>query len=251
MEGGAFMYQLIFFDDERDQLEIISEKVGKYCRERELLHGEAVLCQRPEELWEALKKQEIRPTILFMDIYMEQENFTGVDVAAQVNTQYPYVFLVFLTGYLRYASDVYETEHCYFMLKEELEQRLPVLFEKVLPVRLQKNQKWLDLHIGFRVHRVLQLEILYLERDLRKTKIFLRDGSVMETTEKLSQLADQMDSEEFVRCHNSFIVHLKYVCEIDSKNIRLTNQVCIPVSRAYVREIKQRFSVWGSRNMGR
>lgn len=241
------MYQLIFFDDDEVQLEWISEIVLNYCKEKMGGQYNAILCTAEEKLWEALEWHHEENPVLFMDIYLEQQTSTGIEITSRINRAYPGLPVVFLTGYVCYVSDVYETEHCYFLLKEEMEQKLPTLFEKILPSLYSEQYKWLNLHIGFKVRRVQQRHILYLERELRKTKVFLVNGECLETTEKLNILQEQLDPEGFVRCHNSYIVHLKYVKELERTLVTMENGSILNVSKLYGQEMRRRFIAWENR----
>lgn len=244
------MYRLIFCDDNEIQMKALSEKVLQFCGQRDDYHDEAVLCTTAFQLLKELKDCDTDKTIVFMDICLKEKDCNGIGLAEKINSLYPDILLVFLTGYPCYASDVYETEHCYFMLKDELEQRLPTLFDKIIPARVNKNRHWLNLHIGFKVYRVRQSQILFLERNLRKTKIYMKAEPPVETTEKLDILMEQLNSEMFIRCHNSYIINLEYVREIRRTNIILEDGSDagkdITVSRAYGKEVKRRFTAWGN-----
>ena len=123
-----------------------------------------------------------------------------------------------------------------------------MLFGKIIPAQLRRNRKYLDLHKGFKIRHMLQEDILYLERDLHKTRIYLKDGEREETTEKLIQLMDRLDPYEFVRCHNSYIVNMRHIREISRKCITMVNGTVSNVSRAYVPEVRKRFTFWGNQD---
>ncbi|MDO4276319.1 MAG: LytTR family DNA-binding domain-containing protein [Eubacteriales bacterium] len=238
-------YCLIFCDDNEAQLKVVSNTVLDYIEKTEDCEGKAVLCTGKEQLKNALLKEECENKIVFMDICMEDE-YNGIKLGEQINRDFPEVLLVYVTGFPCYASDVYETQHCYFIVKEELEQRLPALFGKIIPAQLRRNREFLDLHKGFKIRHILQADILYLERDLHKTRIYLKDGEQEETTEKLTQLIERLNPYEFVRCHNSYIVNMRHIREISRKCITMVNGAVINVSRAYVPEVKKRFTLWGN-----
>ncbi|MGI6070257.1 MAG: LytR/AlgR family response regulator transcription factor [Blautia sp.] len=247
------MYHLIFCDDDVLQLEEVSKKVLGFCREQEGYEAEAVLCAGDRQMWEALEARKDMNTVVFMDIYMEQNKHDGICLAKQVNEKYPWIPLVFLTGYLRYASDVYEVEHCYFLLKEELDQRLPVLFHKIIPAKISNSRQYLNLYIGHKIYRVMQADIICMERNLHKTKIYMNNGQLMETAEKLSELSERLAPGEFVRCHNSIIVNLKYVRKIGRTEISLDglekyDKHAVSVSRSHLAMVRKRFTAWGNRN---
>ncbi len=74
------------------------------------------------------------PNIALLDIQLGQDN--GISLAKQLFPSPSQTQVIFITGYVEYCSDVYETEHIYFLLKP-LD---PVLLKK----SLQKAVDWLE-----------------------------------------------------------------------------------------------------------
>lgn len=241
------MYHLIFCDDDENQVRQVSTRVLNYCREKKEFETEAVLCTQERELFRALQNTPEEKVIVFLDICMSDQEDGGIRLARKINQKYPYVLVVYITGYLQYVSDVYETEHCCFILKDELEKRLPVLFEKIIPALISRKEEWLNLCAGSKMHRIAQPDILYLERELRKTKINLVNGDILVTGEKLDELYKQLNMDYFIRCHNSFIVNLNYVREVNRQYLALSNGTIVNVSRSYAAEVRRRFTLWGNR----
>ena len=59
---------------------------------------------------------------VMMDVELEADN--GIRVAAVLNEKWPECAICFVTNYLFYTSDSYETEHVYFVLKEQFAKRI-------------------------------------------------------------------------------------------------------------------------------
>lgn len=64
-----------------------------------------------------IEKSEIEPTMIFCDVDMETEEYNGIDIAKKINALAPQSHIVYLTNYLEYAPDIFQTEHLYFVLK--------------------------------------------------------------------------------------------------------------------------------------
>ena len=56
-----------------------------------------------------------------MDI--ELPDMTGIEVAKEINYLVPYCYIVYVTNHVDYFTDVYSTEHQYYVLKKELKER--------------------------------------------------------------------------------------------------------------------------------
>lgn len=78
--------------------------------------------------------------------------------------------------------------------------------------------------------RLYHQEIFYIERNLRKTKFHCMMENC-ECSEKLSSFEEKL-GENFVRCHNSFLVNLAYVKSMKRNEIILSNGEGIPVSNS-------------------
>lgn len=61
-----------------------------------------------------------------MDIELELDN--GIQVAGMLNEKWPDCAIIYVTNYLFYAIDIYQTEHIYFVLKEQFEKGLLIYF---------------------------------------------------------------------------------------------------------------------------
>ena len=87
-------------------------------------------------------------------------------------------------------------------------------------------------------------EILYMERDKRKTFITCAGEEPIVVSEKLESLLQRLDAGAFSRCHNSFIVNFRHVREYRRNSFLLEDGSVIPVSRKYARSVKEQFEEW-------
>ena len=164
---------------------------------------------------------------------------SGIDVAKTLNLLVPECNIIFLTSFLGYATEVYETRHSYFILKSELEERIDAALTKVLVDRTQ------ELRIRFREGRTVQTvtaaEVLYLERILKKTAIVLCSGKKHFTTAKAEELLKDFPADRFAHCHQSFWVNVEKITGMKTESFSLVNGEEIPISRSRKKEAKEAF----------
>lgn len=91
------------------------------------------LFETPDALLDAIRLRDYCPRVAVLDIRMEGTD--GILLAEQINDLLPQCAVIFLTAFLEYATDVYETRHVYFILKSELEQRIGSALERLLTER--------------------------------------------------------------------------------------------------------------------
>lgn len=79
-------------------------------------------------------------------------------------------------------------------------------------------------------------QILYIEKDLRKTNVELATGEVCTSYMKMDDVLAQLD-EDFVRIHFSCVVNRRYLKEVRKDSVVLVNGRHLPVSRSYSRNL--------------
>ncbi len=185
---------------------------------------------------------------VFMDIELEEEN--GIEVAELLNEKWPSCAIVYVTNYLFYATDSYDTEHIYFVLKERFEEKLPSIFDRIFHIRGQVANKLIFKIIGENNHNIMLYpkDILYFERNHRHTIIHTVWGDY-ETWNKIGDIEKKLSELDFVRCHNSYIVYLPAVREFSAASIIMNNGATIAVSRNFAAHTKTVFTRWAASQM--
>ena len=87
----------------------------------------------------------------------------------------PFCQIIFLSSYLSYATEVYETEHIYFILKSQLHQRIGPALHQALTALGDRSVQITAQKDGS-THVIALQDVLYLERNLRKTKVITQQG---------------------------------------------------------------------------
>lgn len=185
---------------------------------------------------------------VFMDIELEEEN--GIEVATLLNEKWPDCAIVYVTNYLFYATDSYQTDHVYFVLKEQFEKKIGTIFDKLFRMRDQAQKK-LTFEVIGGTSREIALspkEILYFERSKRRTQIHTTWGTY-EVWDKIGDIEKRLPELDFVRCHNSYIVYLPAVRELTMTSIIMKDETEIAVSRNYAAHTRAVFTRWASLEM--
>lgn len=185
-----------------------------------------------------IKSGLCHPNIAFMDI--ELDHLTGIQTAKKINELLPDCQIIYLTNYLDYISDVYETNHVYYILKSQSEQYLPMAIEKTMEKLNQLKKPLLQIKCGKEIMNIHQTDILYLERILRKTEIFTTSG-VLSTSESLPALKERL-SPWFLYAHRSYVVNLYHVSNLNRDYLTLSNGNTISVGRTHYNELKKGFA---------
>lgn len=236
------MIHIAICDDDSTQLKktekLIMQAIAQYSPEIDRFSDGT-------ELLKAMQNSDYVPDLAVLDIYMPK--CSGIEVAKRLNELAPECRIIFLTSYLGYATDVYETRHSYFILKAELTDRIEAALAKALAETTE------NLRLCFREGRTVKIvpasEVLYLERNLKKTTIALSSGVEHTTPAKAEELLKGVNKGMFVHCHQSYWVNLEKVTSMTADSFILSNGMEIPISRSQKKEVKKAFFAQLDRHM--
>lgn len=189
----------------------------------------------PHCCWNTCAKPTVSRTLPCWISGMPEQD--GIRLAQSMKQYAPFCQIIFLSSYLSYATEVYETEHIYFILKSQLHQRIGPALHQALTALGDRSVQITAQKDGS-THVIALQDVLYLERNLRKTKVITQQG-VFLTQESPETLIS--GSGHFARCHQSYWVNLKHVQAIGSNHFTMDSGSGIPISRTYLQEAKQRF----------
>lgn len=190
-------------------------------------------------LLSAITEDGYAPDIAVLDIKMGEMD--GITLGKQINRHLPGCQLIYVTGYVEYASDVYETEHVYFVLKSQLQTRIHSALQKAMKQRSELlNRSIIVTRAGTASMMIPIGEVLYLERVARKTQVVTLQ-QVHETKAKPEALIPSSDEQCFIRCHQSFWVNHKHIKSMQANDFLLTNDALVPISRTYKQQARKAF----------
>ena len=167
--------------------------------------------------------------IALVDVQLVEAS--GIDLARDLLQRNPGCRIIFVSGYLHAVSEVYEVPHFCFVLKDQLQQQLPRFLLRAAQLTAQEAGQTIDLAAGRRTERLPLSELTVMERRGHSTFVTLRDGSILQTREKLSSILDRIRNEAFLRCHISYAVNLREVVSLDGRSFRMRSGQTIPISR--------------------
>ena len=175
--------------------------------------------------------------ILMIDINLGDEN--GIEIAERVKQQYPHIKIIFVTGHIDYAKDIFEAEPCFFLVKPVEENRLIQAVEKAISLIQEERQRCISVVTRGEVRNLQLSQIRYIES--RGRTLIIREKNVdYEVNMKLSKFQEQLP-ENFLRCHQSYVVNLDHIRDLSIEGALLYSGELVPVSRSKYSEVKKIF----------
>lgn len=189
----------------------------------------------------------LHPDVVFLDIQMPRIN--GFEMLSMIDPQYlPHI--VFVTAYDEYAIKAFEEQAFDYLMKPIDEQRLnktlqrlhghhpPQNIDALVP---NKPFKYIPCIGHSRIYLLNTDEVYYVSSKVSGIYVFNQDN-----TEYYSELTLRTLEERtpLVRCHRQYLINIKQLKEIHfnkdgQTEVILTNGVAVPVSRRYLKVLKE------------
>jgi len=211
---------------------------------RSAIYGTGTLCsvseyQNAESLLWDIETECKQFDIFLLDIYLPEKS--GVEAARRIrakNENAPIIFISSSEEFYREAFDIYAF---HYLIKPIDHDIFADVLEKA--VRITDKERNYNLKITYKgKSSVLKYsEIAYISSFNHTLCFHMRDGGEYTSYGKLDELAAQIKSELFVRCHKSFIVNLANVREMDTDGFRTNDDKYVPISRTYSAYAKESY----------
>ena len=230
-------------DDDLNMLYMLKTWLVEYMEDRE--YQIQIYDNGIDMIYEVEHSDSQEPQIIFMDIKLKNDN--GIDVAKVIKRLNQNAVIIFISGYTEYFEDSFEADPVYFLIKPLKKDVFEKAMGKALNKISKKNNKFLLLRKKD-VSRIFLDEIYYVESEGRKIHIHCQQGKT-EYYDKLDILEEQLEGD-FVRCHKSYLVNMKWVRCVDHRSITLLDGKQIPVSRNRLAQTKEKVFEYLGRQLG-
>lgn len=192
---------------------------------------------------EALLAAPEKPEILLLDVQMG--GIDGVTAAKTLREQGCTSIIILVTNYIQYAIDGYEFNAFHFLKK-------PVGYERFCRVVGQAMQLvYRNAHAALAVkcedglHQIAVRKIRYCETD-RGGVILHLPGENLRCRRGIAQLEQQLQAEDFFRCHTAYLVNLAEIERIGAADLTLKDGTVLPVSKHRKKEFREAIAAfWG------
>ncbi len=190
------------------------------------------------ELFGMIEMNENVPDILIMDINLRDGN--GIETVKRLQNTHPDIKVIYLTGVIDYAKEIFYTNPSWFLVKPIEEGELVAALSKVGEQIKRRREDSIVVRSNGQELLLCRQDIMYVESKARVLILYMSDGRENTIYEKMDVLQEQLGSS-FVRCHKSFLVNMKYITERINRNFYLTDGKVISISKNNFNETKIKF----------
>lgn len=238
------MIKTILVDDEKNNLDLLTHYIQKYCSELEII----ACCLTYDEAIKSISL--LNPDLVFLDIVLDRDtSFDLLEELPRLNFQ-----IVFTTAHSEYALEAFKFNTVNYLLKPI---EIKDLVSTVDDIIVQKKEKQIlskeqikalsnsiseEHPINFitisgmdRVDFIHPSDIIYIRSSGRYSEFFLRDKKRKVLSSKaIGEYESKLDKSLFYRIHNSYLINLSHLININKKAgnyCEMTNGDAIPISR--------------------
>ncbi len=236
------MLNIAICDDEKYICDFLKKSVTD-CLAKADLEGSISVFDDGQPLCDLYKEGKASFDLILLDITMKKCD--GMTAAKLIRSFDSKVMIVFVTASAEFVFSGYEVRAFRYILKPELLHGFAGVFRECLEELTKSNEVRFTFQKASETVSVPIRDIIYFESDKRIINIVTANEE-FSFYGKLDDIEEQLKKQDFVRCHQSFLVNAKKIAAIKVNELTLTNKKTVPVSKRRAKETNEAF-LWAMR----
>lgn len=231
---------IALIDDETAILEDVRK-----CVENEILPQDEVnlfTYSRAEAFFQKME-QGYEFDILVSDIDMP--DMGGLELGKRLHEEGGGPYVVFLTAYLEYAAESYIIEAYQYILKEDMEKRLPPILRQLIDRVKKEKQQFRMIGTPTCKVRVYYRDMIYIEKEKGSKYIcYITEHAIYKERISLKKLSEKLESDEFILIERGYIINVSHIASMKDGMVLMDNGARIFVNRISFKKIKEQISLY-------
>ena len=171
--------------------------------------------------------------VLFLDIFLK--GISGVETAQRIRECDPNCLLVFVTTSDSHMRDGFALRVASYVEKPLTPEKLQLAFEQCHSI-FMKNARYIEIKLTQRDLKLPFTRIMYAEAIGRHVLFHIDTGETFESRMKMDDAEQQLSCPPFIRCHQSFIVNMNHVVDVQGNDLLLKTGQMVPIRKNGRRE---------------
>ena len=230
---------IVICDDERLILDDLEWRIKRYTNQKDIPLG-----LRRFEKTEALLAADLSECdILLLDVDMP--GIDGIEAARRLRKSGADMILIFVTGFLEYATKGYEVDAFRYILKGRLAEDLPRYLDDARR-KLYWERRLITVRTREQKLDVAQRNILYFEgTSRRRVLMYLKKRTdPVECLGKLNDFDAELTSKDFVRLQRSYLANMGSIDWINNYYAKIHDGPALKISERRYGKVKTQFLEW-------
>ncbi len=217
------MIRVAIVEDEDKAAKVLEKYIKQYCNKKSM----DFVCTRFNSGIDFISDYKPVFDIVFMDIMLP--HIDGMETAKKLRVFDDKVALVFITNMVQYAIKGYEVNALDFVLKPVNYFEFEMKMAKVVDYVRRNKKQFITVELEDSLKKILLSDLEYIEV-INHTLIYHKGDEFFEAKGQLKVVEQVLSKDNFVRCHNSYLVNLFHVLEVHQEHILVGKQE-LPLSR--------------------
>ena len=174
------------------------------------------------------------------DMYIldvEMPGINGIDLAKEIRKRDKCGEIIFLTAYAKYAVLGYEIHAYSYILKDEMEEKLPQIIQQVYEKICDERQQYYIIETNSRFEKILMSDILYISKEEKNCVFTTVSGEYRQRT-TLGEVFQKLNEEEFIYIDKGQIVNISKIDRIVRETIFVEEDMKLTISRTNIKKVK-------------
>lgn len=239
------MFRIAIIDDDKAALSIVSSAVDTFFKEKNIEYNIMSFYNHLNYL-ATIKEENFN--LIFLDIDMPEKN--GLSVAEETLSINKNTHIIFLSQREDLVFECLAIHPFGFIRKSNLINDFSLMMNQFYNYYLSNNEGGNKIEfveknrtVSFKIN-----EIVYISSDRNYQDIVTKDNKIETIRIPLSTLEDKLKQFGFIRVHKCYIVNQSYIRIISNEEIKLTNDVTIPLSKKRRDEVIKEYLAYSRKN---
>lgn len=229
--------QIAICDDMADERTLLAGLVYDYCDQHNM-QADIHLFSDGNELMDSFVPGRMH--IIFLDIYMP--GLSGMDTARLIREKDASCAIIFATTSQEHGMDSYDVQASDYLVKPfvyaDVEDALDWCVNQA-----RSLHRALEVYVEDKTVPVLLRDICYVEIRGHNAHLHTQSG-VLVIRQGLDDLEREIDHEDFLRCHRSFLVNMNYIQWMEKNSFLLIGGEEVPIGSTVVGRVRDAYMKW-------
>lgn len=233
------MIHIAICDDEKDFVASLHGLLMRYAEES----GEELKVTPYYDGMELIEKYDTTIDLIFLDIQMKLVN--GLRTAQHIRQLDEQVGIIFLTTLTQYGLEGYKYQAANYIIKPMKYVRLKAELDQWLKKYRKNDSPSITVANDTGKYKVFLKSLRYVETFNRNLLLHTEQENIV-CYKSMKELERELEQQDFIRCHTSYIINLFYVKGVNKLEIQLITGEIIPISQPRRKVFMERLAeYWG------
>ena len=227
---------VLIIDDECKVCTMMERLIKGYTERNNVEHNINIICFENIPWLLSYLDDGNSADIIFMDIMLKKYN--GINLACKIQEINKKAVIIFMTGYVEYAEEIFRAKPFHFLIKPITAERVDNVMGRAIEYQKEISKSILWFKVENVAYCINKKDIYYIEAAGKSVNIHTKEKIYKVNTSFKSMELETQDT--MLKCHRSYMINPEKVRKCGRTEIELITGTHIPISRAGSREIREK-----------